>query len=64
LNNSAPLLFNHNVDKLLGVVEKAWIVEDRVYVRVRFSRNDDFADRIFKDILDGLIKNISIGYVV
>lgn len=64
LNNSAPLLFNHDTDKLLGMVEKAWIVQDRVYVRVRFSKNDDFADRIYKDILDGLIKNVSIGYLV
>lgn len=64
LNNSAPLLFNHDTDKLLGMVEKAWIIEDRIYVRVRFSQNDAFADRIFKDILDGLIKNVSIGYVV
>lgn len=64
LNNSAPLLFNHDTDKLLGMVEKAWIVQDRIFVRVRFSRNDDFANRIYKDILDGLIKNVSIGYVV
>lgn len=64
LNNSAPLLFNHDTDKLLGMVEKAWIVEDRIFVRVRFSANDSFADRIYKDILDGLIKNVSIGYLV
>lgn len=30
LNNSAPLLFNHDTDKLLGMVEKAWIVQDRI----------------------------------
>ena len=64
LNNSAPLLFNHDTDKLLGMVEKAWIVEDRIFVRVRFSANDSFADRIYKDILDGLIKNVSISYLV
>jgi phage head maturation protease len=64
LNGSAPLLFNHDTDKLLGMVEKAWIVEDRIFVRVRFSANDSFADRIYKDILDGLIKNVSIGYLV
>lgn len=64
LNNSAPLLFNHDTDKLLGMVESAWIAGDRVFVKVRFSKNDDFADRIFKDILDGLIKNVSIGYLV
>lgn len=64
LNNSAPLLFNHDTDKLLGVVEKAWVQGDRIFVRVRFSKNDAFADRIYRDILDGIIKNVSIGYVV
>lgn len=64
LNNGAPLLFNHDTDKLLGMVQKAYIIEDRIYVRVRFSQNDQFADRIYKDILDGLIKNVSIGYLI
>lgn len=64
LNNGAPLLFNHDTDKLLGMVQKAWIIEDRVYVRVRFSANDEFAERIYKDILDGIIKNVSIGYQI
>ena len=64
LNNGAPLLFNHDTDKLLGMVQKAYIIEDRIYVRVRFSANDQFADRIYKDILDGLIKNVSIGYLI
>lgn len=64
LNNSAPLLFNHDCNKLLGMVEKAYIIENKVFVKVRFSRNDDFADRIFKDILDGVIKNVSIGYQI
>ena len=26
LNNSAPLLFNHDCNKLLGMVEKAYII--------------------------------------
>lgn len=64
LNSGSPLLFNHDADKLLGMVEKAWIVEDRVFVRVIFSKNDDFAERLFKDILDGIVKNCSIGYQV
>lgn len=64
LNNSAPLLFNHDSDKLLGMVESAWIAGDRVFVKVRFSKNDAFSDRIYKDIIDGLIKNVSIGYLV
>lgn len=64
LNNSAPVLFNHNTDLLLGAVQQAWIVENKIYVKVRFSKNDIFADRIYKDIIDGVIKNVSIGYQV
>ena len=64
LNNGAPLLYNHNPDSLLGMVERAYIGGNKVFVKVRFSSNDDFADRIYKDILDGLIKNVSIGYQI
>lgn len=64
LNNSAPLLFNHDADKLLGMVQQAYIIENKVFVKVRFSRNDEFAERIYKDILDGVIKNVSIGYQI
>lgn len=64
LNNFAPVLFNHNPDRLLGTVEKAWIIENKIFVKVKFSKNDDFAVRIYKDILDGVVKNISIGYQI
>lgn len=64
LNNGASLLFNHDANQLLGMVEKAWIANERVFVRVRFSANSEFAERIWKDILDGIIKGISIGYQI
>ena len=64
LNDGASVLWGHDTDDLLGVVEKAWIVEDKLFVRVRFSRNDEHADRVWKDIMDGVIKNVSIGYSI
>ena len=64
LNNGAPLLFNHDSNKLLGMVKDSYIIQDKVFVRVAFSKNDQFADRIYKDIIDGLIKNVSIGYQI
>ena len=64
LNNYAPVLFNHDANALLGVVNKAFIADGKVYVRVQFSKNSDFAERIYKDILDGVIKNVSIGYCI
>ena len=41
LNDGAPFLFNHNPDKVLGVVERAYLDEDkkRAYAKIRFSRS-------------------------
>ena len=61
---NSPLLFNHDTDKLLGIVNKAYIIENKIFVQVQFSKNDEFADRIYKDILDGTIKGVSIGYQI
>lgn len=64
LNGGASLLWGHDTDYLIGVVDNAYIVENKLFVKVRFSKNDKRADRIWKDILDGLIKNVSVGYAV
>ena len=64
LNGGASVLFNHDPDQLLGVVEKAFIANRKVFVTCRFSKNDHFSVRIYKDILEGLVKNISIGYQI
>lgn len=61
---NSPLLFNHDTNKLLGIVNKAYIIQNKIFVQVQFSKNDEFADRIYKDILDGTIKGVSIGYQI
>ena len=65
LNDGAPLLFNHDFSRPIGVVEKAWIDETkrRGYAKVRFSK-EEFASSIFRDIKDGIIRGISFGYVI
>ena len=65
LNDSAPLLYNHNFDRPIGVVQKASIDETakRGYAKVRFSK-EEFASSIYRDIKDGIIRGISFGYVV
>lgn len=65
LNDSAPLLFNHNPDRVIGVVERAYIdgKRRRGYARVRFSRND-FAQEILGDVRDGILRNVSFGYSI
>ena len=65
LNDGAPLLFNHDTDKLIGVVERAWVDEDlkRGYARVRMSRNP-FAQEVMQDVQDGVLRNVSFGYAI
>jgi HK97 family phage major capsid protein/HK97 family phage prohead protease len=65
LNDSAPLLFNHNPDRVIGVVERAYIdgKRRRGYARVRFSRNA-FAQEILSDVKDGILRNVSFGYSI
>jgi HK97 family phage major capsid protein/HK97 family phage prohead protease len=65
LNDGAPLLFNHNPDRVIGVVERAYIDGDkrRGYARVRFSRNS-FAQEILSDVKDGVLRNVSFGYSI
>ena len=65
LNDAAPLLFNHNPDRVIGVVERAYIDGDkrRGYARVRFSRNP-FAQEVLGDVRDGVLRNVSFGYSI
>jgi HK97 family phage major capsid protein/HK97 family phage prohead protease len=65
LNDGAPLLFNHDPGKVVGVVERAWIdgSKRRGYARVKFSRNA-FAQEVLADVKDGVLRNVSFGYSI
>jgi HK97 family phage major capsid protein/HK97 family phage prohead protease len=62
LNNGGPLLFNHDLDKVIGVIERAWLdVTGKGRALVRFSKRGD-AEEVWQDIQDGILKNVSVGY--
>lgn len=64
LTNGAALLMDHNMRDQVGVVERAWIGEDRVgRAVVRFSKGAR-AQEIFVDIIDGIRSLVSVGYAV
>ena len=63
LNDAAPLLFNHDVNKPIGVVEKAWTKDKRGYARVRFSDNP-FPSEVYNDVKSGILRGVSVGYSV
>lgn len=60
----APLLFEHDREEQIGVIERAWIDPDRVgRALIRFSKSED-GEEIFQDVIDGIRSNISVGYVI
>lgn len=61
-SGNAPLLLDHDQTKQIGVVESAAVGEDgKARAKIRFSKNK-LADSIYQDVLDGIRKNISVGY--
>ncbi len=63
-SGSAPFLDGHDSSKQIGVIERAWVDQDQKgRAVVRFSKNPA-AEEVFQDILDGIRKNISVGYEV
>lgn len=62
LNDSAPLLWNHDPDQMIGVVESARIGKDkRGYAKVRFGTSPK-AEEVLSDVRAGIIRNVSFGY--
>ena len=63
LNDGAPILFNHDPNQLVGVAERAWIEDGKAYVSGRYS-SSQFAQQVRQDVLDGIVRNVSVGYKV
>lgn len=63
VDQRSPLLFEHDAERQIGVVDKAWIENEKLYVAVRFSKSK-FAQEILADIKDDIRRNVSIGYII
>ncbi|MBK9704787.1 MAG: phage major capsid protein [Betaproteobacteria bacterium] len=65
LNNSAPLLYNHNLDDVIGVVERAWTnaQDRRGYATVRFAKTAR-ADEVLGMVQDRILPNVSFMYQI
>jgi HK97 family phage major capsid protein len=63
INSAGPLLFNHDQDDLLGVVEKAWVGADRRgYCTIRFGK-DERGSWAMGQVDDGILQNVSVRYL-
>lgn len=58
-----PLLFNHNMDDLLGIVEKITVKDKRGIASVRFGK-DPRGDWAMHQVDDGILVNTSFMYRV
>ena len=63
MNDGGAVLFNHDMNKPIGVVESAYIKDKRGYAKIRFSRNK-FASEVLQDVQDGILRGISFGYQI
>ncbi len=64
LNNGAAVLVDHERGSQVGVVERAWLGDDRKgRATVRFSKSPK-GQEIFDDVQDGIRKLVSVGYRV
>lgn len=63
INTGGNLIWSHNPDDVLGVVERAWIGADRRgHALVRFGR-DDRGEWAMQQVADGILRNVSFMYV-
>lgn len=66
LNSGAPVLNTHRsecLDDQIGVVERAWLADGLGYATVRFAATPD-AEPYWIKVSTGIVRNISVGYVV
>lgn len=65
LESGANLLVNHDPNDVIGVVDSVTVDEGNGLARavVRFGRSAR-AEEIYQDVLDGIRRSVSVGYVV
>lgn len=64
LTTGGPLLMDHDTRDHVGVIESVQIGADRVgRAVVRFGKSAR-ADEVWQDVVDGIRRNVSVGYVI
>ena len=63
LNDGAPLLWNHDPNKMVGVVESAQISGSKGRAVVRWGSSPE-AQQLRTDVENGIVRNVSTGYVI
>ncbi|MCH9026081.1 MAG: phage major capsid protein [Proteobacteria bacterium] len=62
-HDGAAVLVNHELNEHIGVIERAWIEGSTGRAILRFGKGDRAAE-VFENILDGIFRHISVGYII
>ena len=63
LNSIGCVLYNHNRDKVIGKITRAWVENGRGQAEVEFDEDAE-SDTIYKKVKSGSLKGVSVGYMV
>ena len=63
INEIGCLLFNHNRDKVIGKINRAWIENARGMAEVEFDEDAE-SDLIYQKVASGTLKGVSVGYQI
>lgn len=63
LNSIGVLLFNHNRDRVIGRINRAWIENQRGMAEIEFDTDED-SEIIFQKVKSGTLKGVSVGYKI
>ena len=62
-NDGAQVLFNHNRDDYIGIIQKAWLDGGKLYNKIKFDTHE-LAEKIYQSISSGIVRNVSVGYEI
>lgn len=63
LNSIGVLLYNHDRDRVIGRIDKAWVEDGRGMAQVTFDEDSD-SETIYQKVKSGTLKGVSVGYIV
>ncbi len=63
LTSLGVVLFNHDRNRVLGKISRAWVEDGRGQAEIEFDR-DDASEEIYQKVRSGTLKGVSVGYRV
>ena len=63
LNSIGCVLYNHNRDRVVGKIIRAWLEDNRGNAEIEFDRDMD-SETVFQKVASGTLKGVSVGYLV